>query len=64
MLVLPVGSYSPVAPVAPVAPVVARKVKAGEKSADRTAATRPARSATALASHDARSALDDLKLGG
>ena len=64
MLVLPIGTFSPVAPVAPVAPVVGRKAKAAEKTAERMAKTRPARSADAMASHSARAALDDLKLGG
>ncbi len=64
MLVLPVGNYTPVTPVAPVAPVAPRKAKAADKSGDRLAATRPARSATAMASHAARAALDEIKLGG
>jgi hypothetical protein len=64
MLVLPIGPYSPVAPIAPAAPIAPRKAKAAEKSADRAAATRPARSATVLASHSTRAALDDMKLGG
>jgi len=62
MIVLPVGNYTPVAPVAPVTPV---RTKAAEKSAGGSrAATRPARSATAMASHNTRTALDDMKLGG
>ena len=64
MLVFPVGTYAPVSPVAPVAPVVARKAKALDKSGDRLAATRPTRGATAMASHNTRAALDDIKLGG
>ncbi|MDE3174654.1 MAG: hypothetical protein KGM15_00910 [Pseudomonadota bacterium] len=64
MLVLPVGNYSPVAPVAPVARVVARKAKPTDKSGGATAMTRPARSASGMASHNTRAALDEMKLGG
>jgi hypothetical protein len=63
MIVLPVGTYSPVAPVAPVTPVV-RKTKSAEKKDGKAAATEAARPADAMASHNARAALDDLKLGG
>ncbi len=65
MLILPVGPYAPVSPIAPVAPVVGRKSRAVEASATgKLAATRPARSATAFASHSTRAALDEIKLGG
>ncbi len=64
MLVPPIGPYSPVAPVAPVAPVTPRKAKSAEKSAERRAANHPARSATTIASHSTRAALDEIKLGG
>lgn len=64
MVVLPVGPYAPVAPVTPVTPV-ARKSKAAEKPSDeRRAASHPAQTATALASHSTQAALDDIKLGG
>ena len=65
MLVLPVGPFTPVAPILPVAPVAPRKAKSLDKSArDSLALTRPARSATAIASDATRAALDDIKLGG
>jgi hypothetical protein len=47
-----------------VAPVARRPKSIEKQSRDNIAATRPARSATAMASHAARSALDDIKLGG
>ena len=64
MLVLPVGTYTPVSPVAPVAPVVARKAKTLDRPADRSAPSHPARSAAAMASHSTRAALDFIRLGG
>ncbi len=63
MIVLPVGPYAPVVAVAPVAPVM-RKAKAPDKGASRSAATRPARSAAAMASDSTRAALEAIKLGG
>jgi hypothetical protein len=65
MRVLPLGIYStPVSPVTPPAPVT-RKAKAADKPAPgRPGASRPARSASALASHHTQAALDDMKLGG
>ena len=65
MLVLPIGPYAPVEPIARVARIAARKTKAVEKSSgDQFAASRPTRSATAIASHATRAALDDIMLGG
>ena len=63
MLVLPVGNYTPVTPIAPVAPVVARKAKAADRPGG-LASTRAARSASTMASHNTRTALDEMKLGG
>jgi len=65
MFVFPVGTYTPVAPIAPVERITRRRAKRADKSAgDRFAATRPARSADAIASHSTRAALDEMKLGG
>ncbi len=65
MLVLPIGPYAPVTPIAPIAPIAPRKTRRTDKtSGDPLAATRPARSATTLASHSTRAALDEIKLGG
>jgi len=64
MLVLPVGTYAPVEPIARVAAVKPRKAKLVDKSTGRPAASRPARSAFAIASHSTRAALDGIKLGG
>jgi hypothetical protein len=65
MIILPVGPFTPVTPIAPVAPVAPKKAKAAEKSsAGKFAGTRPARSATAMASDSTRAALDEMKLGG
>ena len=65
MIVPPVGPYTPVSPVSPVAPVERAKTKATEKTTKGgRALTSPARSATAMASHNTRTALDDIKLGG
>jgi hypothetical protein len=64
MLVLPVGTFVPVTPITPVAPVTPRKAKTVDKSAPGRARTRPARTASTIASYSTQSALDAIKLGG
>ena len=66
MFVLPIGPYAPVAPIAPGgADRRAQDESRGEiVDAIVSTATRPTRSATAIASHATRAALDDIKLGG
>jgi hypothetical protein len=65
MVVFPLGPYAPVAPIARVARVSRRDAKSVKNSASAGDFTSlEARSATAMASHATRTALDDIKLGG
>ena len=64
MIVLPVGPFTPVGPVTPVKPVERRKTKGSDQASAPGAASHPARPAQDMASHSARAALDEIKLGG